>query len=84
MAIKILGTNNQQEFERNSYIFDFFEQINAYKQTINPSISYTENPAEQTIIRDTFAKRNHDGTYTIIEYYGNNLISSLMNELARV
>ncbi len=82
MAIKILGENTKEQFLNNSWKFK--EIGNFYKQTLNPSVEFTDNKEEVQKVKDVLAvERNNDG-YIILEYEGSNLISEVEKELIAI
>ena len=58
--------------------------VDAYKQTLNPTVVYTDNPAEEKRVKDTFARKKSEDEYVIIEYEGSNLISKVEAEIMGV
>jgi hypothetical protein len=77
MATVIKGRNNEQQFLNNSNKFQKLDHFDAYKQSLNPTVDYTENPAEVKKVKDTFARKKNEDEYVIIEYEGSNLISEV-------
>ncbi len=77
MATKIKGSNNERDFLNNSNKFQKLDHFDAYKQSLNPTVDYTENPAEVKKVKDTFARKKNEDEYVIIEYEGSNLISEV-------
>lgn len=84
MATKILGSNNERDFINNSNKFQKLDQFDAYKQYLDPTVVYTDNPAEVKNVKDTFARKKNEDEYVIIEYQGSNLISIVEEEIMRI
>ena len=84
MATEIKGSNNELDFLKNRNKFKKVDQFDAYKQTLNPTVVYTDNPAEEKRVKDTFARKKSEDEYVIIEYDGSNLISKVEAEIMGV
>lgn len=72
---------NKNQFIESRYKFKIFHDYDFFKQSINPMIVYTDNPAEVKKVKDTFARKKTEDEYVIIEYEGSNLISKVEAEI---
>ena len=68
---------DKKQFIESCYKFKVFCDYDFYKQSINPMIVYTDNPVEEKVIKDIFARMQNDDEYVIIEYKGSNLLSKV-------
>lgn len=82
MAVSILGRNSQDQFRNNAHKFVYHNEFSAYKQTLTPFPSYTNDPKEAKEIEDIFAKQQDDDSYIVIKYTGSNYIGTVQNELS--
>ena len=82
MLIKKLGYNSKEQFERNVNKFRYSELLKVYKQTLNPSILYTNDEEKSCKIKETFAYLCSDNRYVIFEYEGDNFIPNVQDAIA--
>lgn len=82
MTVSILGENSQEQFRKNAHKFVYKDEFSAYKQTLTPFPSYTNDPKNATEITDVFAKQKGDDSYIVIKYTGSNYIGTVQSALS--